>query len=253
VSDFLDHYYGEYERIEEEFQRFLDESLHPRGPDYLYELVNRMRLPSGAHVVDAGCGDGEECVQLATRFGFSVLGIDPVPYHIELARAASRASPGLRLQFEVGTAEAIPADDDSLDLVWIREVLYHLRSLETAFTECFRVLRSGGRVLIYHNFGSDQKESGNHEPEAVDAALAAAGFVTNEVIELGPEFGEYAQEQRGEPGRRLLYAARLLRDPERYIARFGQRAYDIMLDDCMWHVNRMTGKLNGRIYLLRKP
>lgn len=59
------------------------------------------------------------------------------------------------------------------------------------------------------------------------------------------------QEDTGEPGRRLLHAARLLRDPERYIAKFGRSAYDIMLGDCLWHVYRMIGKLSARVYLLK--
>jgi hypothetical protein len=108
-------------------------------------------------------------------------------------------------------------------------------------------------MLIYHNFGGEQAESANQEPEAVDAALVSAGFRVERLIEIGSEFGEYAQEQRGEPGRRLLHTARLRRDPQRYIEKFGRRAYDIMLDDCMWHVNRMIGRLNGRMYVLRRP
>ncbi len=47
---------------------------------------------------------------------------------------------------------------------------------------------------------------------------------------------EYAQERDGSPGRQLLHAARLLRDPARYVDRFGQAAYDIALGDCLWHV-----------------
>ena len=39
----------------------------------------------------------------------------------------------------------------------------------------------------------------------------------------------------------------------RYIARFGQAAYDVMLGDCRWHVHRMEGKLAGRIDVLRRP
>jgi len=46
-------------------------------------------------------------------------------------------------------------------------------------------------------------------------------------------------------------AARLLRDPERYIARFGRPAYDVMLGDCFWHIYRMIGKLSSRIYVLQ--
>ena len=68
---------------------------------------------------------------------------------------------------------------------------------------------------------------------------------------MGSEIGEHLEEQTGEAGRRLIHAARLLRDPERYIAQFGRTAYDIMLGDCLWHVYRMIGKLSGCVYLLR--
>jgi hypothetical protein len=52
--------------------------------------------------------------------------------------------------------------------------------------------------------------------------------------------------------RRLLYASRLLRDPRRYVARFGQAAYETMLADCLWHVYGMIGKLERRGYVLTK-
>jgi hypothetical protein len=44
-----------------------------------------------------------------------------------------------------------------------------------------------------------------------------------------------------------------MRDPERYIARFGQTHYDIMLADCFWHIYRLIGKLSSRIYVMRAP
>ena len=40
-------------------------------------------------------------------------------------------------------------------------------------------------------------------------------------------------------------AARLLRDPDRYVAEFGEANYQVMLGDCLWHVYRMIGKLTG--------
>jgi hypothetical protein len=54
-------------------------------------------------------------------------------------------------------------------------------------------------------------------------------------MEIGSEWGELAEEENGKPGRRLLWAARLLRDPERYVARFGRANYEVMLGDCLWH------------------
>jgi len=67
---------------------------------------------------------------------------------------------------------------------------------------------------------------------------------------LGSEWGEYYHEHRPTRSRHLLHAAWLLRDPERYAARFGQQNYDIKLGDCLWHVYRMIGKLSSRVYLL---
>ena len=79
--DILDSY-DNYPRIEEAFQVALDESLNPRGPDVLYEIVGRQGLPEGASVLDIGCGEGKHSIELAQRFGFSVRGVDPVPRHI---------------------------------------------------------------------------------------------------------------------------------------------------------------------------
>jgi len=263
--------YDSYPRIEEAFQDALDESLHPRGPDFLYEVVHKLGLPSVAGVVDLGCGEGQHSIRLAERFGFAVHGIDPVPRHIELANealdTAATRSPELSelVRFALGAAEALPIEDASIDLIWCREALYYF-GLDKAFAECRRVLRAGGYMLIYNMFNGDRLEPreaarqwtrdvvlANADHKHVEAAFGAAGFQIDECIELTSEGGEYAQEERGEPGRRLLHAARLLRAPERYIVQFGQTAYDIMLGDCLWHVYRMIGKLSARVYLLKAP
>ena len=69
---------------------------------------------------------------------------------------------------------------------------------------------------------------------------------------LPAEWGERAQESDGSPDDRLLHAARLLRSPERYAARFGQPACDLMLADCLWQVHTMIGKLTRAIYVLSR-
>ena len=93
--------------------------------------------------------------------------------------------------------------------------------------------------------------TGRFDARHMEAAFRAAGLEAEQFMDLGSEIGEHIEEQTGEASRRLRHAARLLRDPERYIAQFGQTAYDIMLGDCLWHICRMIGKLSGRVYLLR--
>ena len=272
--------YDRYPRIEAEFQEVLDASLSPRGPDVLYQIVGRLGLPARANVLDLGCGEGKHSIALAELFGFSVRGIDPVPRHIELSNRrleeAAGSKPELRglVSFAPGLAEALPIEDASVDLIWCREVLVLVEALDEAFTECRRVLPASGRMLIHDTFKTDKLESGAAEsfaanpqrikavfgaaglgadPLRIEAAFSAAGVEVEDRIELSSEWGEFGQEQTGAAGRRLLHAARLLREPERYVAQFGEAAYDIMLGDRRWHVYRMIGKLTGRVYLLNVP
>lgn len=211
----------------------------------LYDMVGRLGLPAGASAVDLGCGEGRHSIRLAEEFGFGVIGIDPEPRHIELAneelgRAAER-DPELskRVRFQLGSAEEIPVEDASVDLIWCREVLVHVPDLEKAFRECHRILRDGGWMLLHQMFFTDQLEPGetarlsggiefeqnSWRVESMEAAIASAGLRIDEVDEFGGEWGEYAHEKSGGPGRRLVHASRLLRDPERYIEKFGRANY----------------------------
>ena len=221
--------------------------------------------------MDLGCGEGQHSLNLAERFGFAVQGVDPVSRHMDLANEAladaAKQKPALSklVRFALGTAESLPLEDASIDLIWCKEALYFF-DLDKAFAECRRVLRAGGYMVIYNMFNGDRLEPreaerqwtrdvvlANADHKHVEARIVGAGLQIDECIVLASEGGEHAQEERGEPGRRLLHAARLLRAPERYIARFGQTAYDIMLGDCFWHIYRMIGKLSARVYVLKTP
>lgn len=260
----LEHAYGRYPLIEEEFNAALDDSLHPRGPDLLYDLVAGLGLPAGAVAVDVGCGEGRHAAELAHRFGFAVTGVDPVPRHIEVARAAAGAHGPA---FLPGSAERLPIATAGADLVWCRDVLVHVADLAGAYREFARVLRPGAHALVYQMYATDLLEPreaawlfatmgvvpASADPASTDAAVAAAGLRVRRRVEVGTEWGEWAQERRGHPGRKLLHVARLRRDRERWIARYGQAHYDMMLGDCLWHVYGILGKLTRRVYLLTRP
>lgn len=106
--------------------------------------------------------------------------------------------------------------------------------------------------------GTRPRPGGVHGPNSlhpadIDHALRRAGLTINEHVDYRSEWGESSQEQDGTAGRRLLYAARLLRQPDLYIEQFGRANYDIMLGDCLWHIYRMIGKLTGHAVTFTKP
>jgi len=254
-----------YDLIEEQFNQDLDRSLGPTGPDALFEYVAGMALPSGAVVVDVGCGEGKHAVELATRFGFQVTGVDPVPRCVDAARL--QAPPGCPVNFAIGMSEHLPLPSGSADLIWSRDVLSLVEHLDGAYREFRRVLKPGGRAVIYQTFATSLLEPGEAafllpvmgcsasamRPENTEAAINEAGLRIERRVVLDSEWGEYYQEHMPERCGHLLHAARLLRAPERYIARFGKQNYDIKLGDCLWHLYRMIGKLGSRVYLLSAP
>jgi SAM-dependent methyltransferase len=264
-AEFLMRTHDAFDRIEEQFNQALDDSLGPVGPDVLYEYVAGMDLPAGAVAIDVGCGKGEHAVELSRRFGLQVTGIDPVARCVEVARG--QAQPGDNVSFEAGAAENLPVASGSADLVWCRDVLCLAGNLSRAYGEFRRVLRPGGRALIYQMFATSLLEPGEAafllpvmgcspaamRPETTEAAISGAGLRIDRCVILGTEWGEHAHEHAPYPGRHLLHAARLIRAPDRYVARFGKENYDIKLGDCLWHIYRMIGKLSSRVYVLSAP
>ncbi len=104
-------------------------------------------LPAGrtARVLEIGCGQGGNLAALAARHSIEAHGIEPSR---EAVAAGSKLYPGLTLR--TGTADGLPYDDASFDMVWFGFCLYLVdRSLlMRAVAEADRVLRDGGALAI---------------------------------------------------------------------------------------------------------
>jgi SAM-dependent methyltransferase len=95
--------------------------------------------PPGGSVLEIGCGEGRVCRDLRER-GYDVSGLDAAPTLVEAAREADPDG-----RYVVGTAEALPFADGSLDLVLAYNSLMDVADMPLAVAEAARVLRSGGR------------------------------------------------------------------------------------------------------------
>lgn len=101
----------------------------------------------GQAIVDAGTGTGTLARGFAQR-GCSVIGIDPAVNMLEQAKQLSAAE-GVKVEYQIGTAEATGLPDDSADVVSAGQC-WHWFDGDVAARECYRVLRQGGKVVIAH-------------------------------------------------------------------------------------------------------
>ena len=106
--------------------------------------------PDGARVLEVGCGPGHLSIQLARRHGLEVTGLDLDPAMITRARAnADRPGDGCRPSFVVGDVASLAFADGSFDVVVSTLSMHHWADPGTGLAEIGRVLRPGGRALVW--------------------------------------------------------------------------------------------------------
>lgn len=98
-------------------------------------------------MLDIGCGTGRLTEYVAGLVGDSgyVVGIDPLPLRIDIARRRSTS----HLVFRVGQCEHLDDfPDHSFDVAYLNSVFHWLAEKLPALTAVHRVLKPGGRLGI---------------------------------------------------------------------------------------------------------
>lgn len=126
-------------------------------PSYVWRAGQERRLQmirsaapdlAGSRVLENGCGVGAYARALAGLAG-SVVGMDIEEARVREAKAAGIPADGRSARFSVGVGERLAYRSGSFDLVLSNEVLEHVQDDRTALREIFRVLRPGGRLVLF--------------------------------------------------------------------------------------------------------
>jgi len=244
----------------------LDRSLAPRGKESIFDLVGSLGVRPGDVVLDIGGREGQHSLLMAERFGCQAVSVDPVRENNERGREIVAVHDvGDMVELRMGAIEQIPAEDESARLVFARDMLGHVEDLALGLDECWRVLASGGFMVIFEVFETptlypEEKRQLCADTATVPERLSAANFEATVAASrfsiesreiLGSEHVEASQEAGTAPNY-LLQVSRLRRAKDSLVAEMGEVPYRAMYGNALWSIYRLIGKLESRIYVLRK-
>jgi SAM-dependent methyltransferase len=134
----------------------------PREAFWAFRSSFRTFVGSGdGEALDVGCGEGRVSL-LLKECGFHVTAVDPVSAFIAAAEQSSSAD-----RHFVTPASDLPFSDGSFDLVVAYNVLMDIDDMPRAVSECRRVLRPSGTLIIsvVHPF-TDRGRFAGSEPNS---------------------------------------------------------------------------------------
>ena len=106
------------------------------------DALERYASPRDADILEVGCGTGGLLHELESLYPHArVRGVEPVD-------TAAQAACAKGCTVDVATFEALPAGDDSVDVLIALDVLEHCADDRASLREAWRVMRPGATLLL---------------------------------------------------------------------------------------------------------
>jgi len=130
-----------------------DLKVAPQGANLGLGCGNPVALASlreGDTVLDLGSGAGFDCFLAANKVGKrgKVIGVDMTGEMLDRARENARKGNYDNVEFRLGEIENLPVGDNQVDVIISNCVINLSPNKRRVFREAFRVLRSGGRLMV---------------------------------------------------------------------------------------------------------
>jgi len=112
------------------------------------EFCAMLNLKKNQKVLDVGCGIGGSAFHMVKLAGAHVLGIDLSANMIDLAKKKLNHYKLPNIKFEVQDALQVDLEAGSFDVVYSRDTILHIPDKERLFSNFYRWLKPGGKLLI---------------------------------------------------------------------------------------------------------
>lgn len=107
-------------------------------------------LKEGEVVLDLGSGAGFDAFLASPKVGKTgkVIGVDMTDEMLEKAKENAKKGGYINVEFRKGDIEDLPVEDSSIDAIISNCVINLAPDKEKVFKEVYRVLKTGGRLMI---------------------------------------------------------------------------------------------------------
>ena len=154
------------------------------------QIPSLLELTSDSSVLEIGCGSGVYALHIAKTIGCSITGLDINAFGIHNANQLA-LDRGLRpkAHFEVcDVSKPLPFADETFDAIFSNDVLCHIPGRPALLAEMYRVLKPGGRRMLFSD------------------ALIIGGIVSQDEIATRSSIGYYLFSPPGENERLIRQA-----------------------------------------------
>jgi arsenite methyltransferase len=123
-------------------------------------LLDAVVYRPGLKVLDVGSGLGFPALELAQRMGPAsrVYALDPWEHAGSRLAFKARHMGLVNVTVVTATAEAMPFDDASFDLITSNNGLSNVQDIEAGWRQCHRVARPGGQMVVTENLPETMRE-----------------------------------------------------------------------------------------------
>ncbi|MGB3626099.1 MAG: class I SAM-dependent methyltransferase [Henriciella sp.] len=194
------------------------EAFHIGGRAATAALIPGLEIEESDGVLDIGCGTGGVARYVAHRYGCHVDGVDLTRNFIEAGKTISSwLNLTRKVRLHCDSALSMPFEEEIFDAAYMFHVGMNIAEKGELFSEVKRVLKPGGRLLVYDimragdettplsfplPWASEPGASHVRAAERYETHLEQAGFTIHHIKprrDLADPFFDRLEENKGKP------------------------------------------------------